>query len=738
MLRRLCLAALALTLLVGPMAAVIAIDGGSAAAQTLSTSQGANLSDQELTALGAPACPQGYTCAPMPCPQVGHCGVVEAGPTSNLGANQYVFLSFYGFHPSDGIFLFYCHDSGSWLHSPVCLHEGLPQMPVARSKVYVPPSGSLSYSFQIDEADAAGTPLCGLIPQLKPGEQQVATKFPCGQNPTQAGATYTPAGEPFYCDNNGHNCSIFITDSALGGDQLQSPESSNSLVIPISFQNLGAACTQAKQIVSQSEWGIDRLLSSTSQSICSSQGSNAVVPVNTFIDGLSALQALQAGSIQVAFTDDPQSASQQAIIKKEKYRLIPLAFSATTMAYRGDAVDNTTGNSTPYTATRLTAENVAEIIGGTASAVSNIDLASCAGYNCSIYQMLNEDATFAQRGQVTAFVRSDASGVIDQALSWICAMRPMTLSLQYYGATYRLTEPKDASTVLKAGIFPTGGAPAGCLTTDKLPNFNAVSQGWTAVSTPDQQNLKMLSWRSNTSNLTTGFAPMNWAMAGYYGMATAAVQNAAGSFVAPSPASINAAISDGTWNSDGMWTPSYTNSSDAAAYPMTSVLYAVVPSSNIRQTDASNIQTALTQMISVVDDPKTSLASGLVPLSPEVAKMAMDEVSSIAGTGSPTSHSGSSISSSRVGVISSPLSSTGSGSAAKQAGTAPTPSSSPLYGPLLLTSSASRLIVPAVTGSGILLGLIGLALITFAVVPRRRPAATDEGAELAAEPGDQR
>ena len=69
---------------------------------------------------------------------------------------------------------------------------------------------------------------------------------------------------------------------------------------------------------------------------------------------------------------------------------------------------------------------------------------------------------------------------------------------------------------------------------------------------------------------------MNWYEALYYGLNAASLQNAAGQFVAPSEASIDAALNDATTNADGTLTFDYTDTSDTAAYPEPVVFYAAV------------------------------------------------------------------------------------------------------------------------------------------------------------------
>ena len=95
----------------------------------------------------------------------------------------------------------------------------------------------------------------------------------------------------------------------------------------------------------------------------------------------------------------------------------------------------------------------------------------------------------------------------------------------------------------------------------------------------------MFSWFNTISDASrAGFAPMNWAESLYYGLNAAQLENAAGDFVAPTAASIDAAVSDATANPDGSLAFSYTKA-DAAAYPMPSVVYAAVPTTPMSATD---------------------------------------------------------------------------------------------------------------------------------------------------------
>jgi hypothetical protein len=95
----------------------------------------------------------------------------------------------------------------------------------------------------------------------------------------------------------------------------------------------------------------------------------------------------------------------------------------------------------------------------------------------------------------------------------------------------------------------------------------------------------------------------------------AALQNAAGQFVAPSTASIDAALADATANPDGTLAFTYTDTSDAAAYAEPAVLYAAVSTSPQAATQATAIKKVLDNMLALTASPgSASLPAGIVGL----------------------------------------------------------------------------------------------------------------------------
>jgi hypothetical protein len=123
------------------------------------------------------------------------------------------------------------------------------------------------------------------------------------------------------------------------------------------------------------------------------------------------------------------------------------------------------------------------------------------------------------------------------------------------------------------------------------------------------------------------YSEMNWAEARYYGLGIASLQNGAGSFVAPSKKSLDAAISVAKHNKDGSLTPDY-KSTNIAQYPMTSVVYAAVCADAITTTSANHIRTVLNGIVSVTGNQNgaTTLVNGFVPLTPTLVSQAKSDI----------------------------------------------------------------------------------------------------------------
>jgi hypothetical protein len=591
-------------------------------------------------AAASSSCPAAATCVTMPPssnPAI-HTGTVEALPTADLGPNQWVYLSFTGFTPGVDLLVDYCADTplqpaGPGQTGPICDESGTPILD-PQYTLYTfggtgPTAGTASVSFQVAEDQSPNPPISG------------------------AGPPYGGPAGTFYCDGTSANpCSIDVTEPALsGGNKLANPD--NTVVIPISFAPATNGCPGADLVNTESEFGIEQLLTQSDRLACASSHTPSLA-FNTAQDGLSAVTALAQGNVQVAFTDDPEAADQQQQLRSGHFALIPVALTADVVAFRA-----TMGAGTTYSQTSLdvTPTQVAGLVTNDYTGPTESDMVTCTTLGkglctdslpcttvkpvrCSLLGELNGVPNFIGAGtwflgasQYGSYVRSDASGTTDQLFAWICGSSGLPTTLTVNGAA--VSEPVTGAQELMAGL--NAGLSAGttpystCPVTDTFPPLNKSTSGFFAeVNSPNQQLVKLGATvvpAGVGSTPDAGFMPMNWAEADYYGLDAADLQDAAGQFVGPSAASIDAALADATTNADGSLTPSYTNTTDAAAYAMPSVIYAAVPTDPLPESQATAVRQMLGSLLNLTggsDD--AGLPSGFVPLTPALYAAAQKDL----------------------------------------------------------------------------------------------------------------
>lgn len=674
----------------------------------------------------APPCPSGWTCVEMPCPTPGQCGTVQVGPTSNLGVDQWIFIRLYGFNPADTVGTYYCQDTGTLNPSPSCALDGTALLSYPSTVVKPFADGSSAFSFNVPQVDeASGTPLSGGIPPSP------------------------PKTETFYCTQT-ERCAVEVASKYLSpGHGSMVPGPTNAVRIPLSFAPSNTGCPSGRIISTESEFGIERLFPRISSYLCS--GKDPAVPFNTAINGKEAVSALTSGSVPVAFTDDPNSASQQAMLKKGNYILIPIAVSANVLAFRSQISDGFTVY--PKGELSVSANMAAGVITGAYQAPTSADIVSCVGAcptppkgpcfstsSCSFFTLMNSSPGFFVTKAYGSYPRSDAAGATSQLFSWICGMPKATAELG--GST---TEAKSGAEVLMQGLATgTGTSVTSCPSTDQFPPLQISGDMFSAVNSPSQQVIKMTKFvppfQISTADTTAmGFAPMNWVEARYYGMSTASLQNAAGSFVAPSAQSINAALADATWNPNGTLTPSTANSSNGAAYAMPTVIYAAVNQSpKVPKADQAAIRTMLTRVLDVTTGTKGEMPEGFVPMNADLTTLARDEVANAIGnpyyvvkvpqkpgqvptspsSSTPVARSYAAGAAARVQVRSAALG---------NAGATEVPSSSPTYKPFLV-SNVSGVGTTGTVAAGLAAVLLGSLLLAWRPVRRRLTAVAEAGA----------
>jgi hypothetical protein len=247
------------------------------------------------------------------------------------------------------------------------------------------------------------------------------------------------------------------------------------------------------------------------------------------------------------------------------------------------------------------------------------------------------------------------------------------------------------------------------------------------------------------------FSAMDSSQADFFGLLPASLQNAAGQFVTPDQASIDAALTDATTNKDGTITPDYDDTGDASAYPLPMVTYALV--STAPQATAAQAQQLTDLLTNLVDYSyaggvgySVPMPAGYVPLTTNLYQQALADISKdiVAPAGSTTTAttttppttvatgSGSTVGGSTSVVSGVVKAVTGAVSTVANAlGNAAT--SEPARrvaevagGPILLTLDADRFVLPALLALGIAC-LVGGPLLYLVPSVRRRLATGKHG-----------
>ena len=596
-------------------------------------------------------CPAGTpstdSCASMPCPTDVHCGEIEAGPTQSIGEGQYVYLTLTNFNVGDLVLVSYCSDPGGTGALPAQnLKHPPPALNCATSDTnYSAPATSGISIFP--SAGCTGSPPTCSIP-AGTAETSVQTEE---ESPPGIALEGTP--DNFYCDDTGINsCVIVITDFALTGRQGDfNVDAANSVAIPLQF------ATSAGVPGRGPSHDRERVRDRRAHADIDTPHLLRVEPRDTrrpADGGVTALQDLAAGTTDIGFTDDPESPDQQTTLTSGPFKLIPIALTANILGVdaqiRGTGLDGTApGINYPINEMELTPTMAAGLImddqnwqgsylvddqvpcsGESEGSNTN---GKCAGppcgvlgtETCSLFDQLNYLAGFNNFFRTGSIMQEGSAGATDQLFTWLCGAPKAPLD---FGVNP--VESQSGQEVLEGALGQTGGnakCPSG---QDSVPGFNAPPSFNLKVN-PAAENLYAPVFVENQSGAqaAAAFVSENWAEGEYYGInAVASLQNAAGDFVLPTPASLDAAVADATTNADGSITPNYA-STDPAAYPMPDVIYAVVKTSPMPAAQAAGETDLLTQMLQLTGTGGTNVSQlppGFAPLPANLVSEAQTEI----------------------------------------------------------------------------------------------------------------
>lgn len=578
----------------------------------------------------APSCPAGWTCATMPSAVGG--GTVQINPVKNVqvlsGTDPWAYINLSGFPAGRLVNIYWCADTSTsnLTVGPLCALQGGPpflRTPSVGLRVFADGTSSTSFELGYDPSQGGQAAIMGTVP----------------------GTTTTGN---FFCGSGKDACGVVISVPQGSSE----PNPSDSIVIPVTFNANSSGCTTANSthLTTQSEVGLAMLLPAVNRAACAQQKS-PVTAINTEQNGVSSVQALSQGQVQMAFTDDPEDPAQQKYLSAGKYDVIPVALTANVVAFLGEETDQ---NSVvyPQSSLKLSANMVAGIMTSLYKGQYSSDIYQCSKCSippcfgtepvtCSLFVVANYVSGFKSAFQYGAYPRADQAGITDAMMHWICSAPAGVIPL----SGKPVIEPQTAAQTFLAGLA-AGGNPSPtntCPVTDQVPPLtNSGGAYWVPSTSPSDQ----LKWLSavlpNLGSNVQGqdvFAPMNWAWAQYLGLNTAALQNASNAFVGPTPASIDAAVADATSNPDGTITPKYVDTgsaNSAASYVLPAVIYAVVPQ-GASTSDLQSSQSLLNNILDVTGGKDvSSLPSGFVPLTSGLYQQAQNQVAALYKAPPPT------------------------------------------------------------------------------------------------------
>ncbi|MGO8872209.1 MAG: hypothetical protein ACLQPH_12570 [Acidimicrobiales bacterium] len=252
-----------------------------------------------------------------------------------------------------------------------------------------------------------------------------------------------------------------------------------------------------------------------------------------------------------------------------------------------------------------------------------------------------------------AFMSNVSNGASYQATDWLCnapntpysvdvdeihlakhQTNPVAVSVTDNNvATATLTNTPETSVIWPpyegaAWVYPT------CHAYPQFPDISSRSSSYAESQSPALQAKSLRSYAYNGGSLpsftdpsepTIGFAIMDASEAAFYGLNDASLETPDGSFVAPTTASIEAGLSNispcasgQTSCPEGTFSVDYGTTSDADAYPMPDITYAVVPTSPQPPEKATALKSLLNSLVNFSHGSGASLPDGYAPLSTDL------------------------------------------------------------------------------------------------------------------------
>lgn len=385
-------------------------------------------------------------------------------------------------------------------------------------------------------------------------------------------------------------------------------------------------------------------------------GSPVELQYNGSLNESEARSYFQTGVDDVAFTTQPLTGPA-----KSRYTYAPVAISATDVGYWVD--DTSTGQ--PFSNIKLDARLLTKMLTTSYSYTND----SCphggsAGFGCDNavdnnpqnlytdpeFQKLNRSVwqnASQPSGYEIPIVLSGNSDMTWETTSWIASDTDangflagqfdpwgMHVNTYYLGLKYPITGflPMDP-------YLPVSSQDAPVYPLTLLANDMALNQQPGTQDVKDETTGNFDSLPPQVTGNRDLWSVIDNADAARFLIPGAALKNAAGKFVTPTNASMYAAVKDMTVNPDGITRSMNYTVKDKAAYPLTMVIYAIVPTSGLPAAKAKAIAQFLTDVATTGQTEGASpgeLAPGYAPLTQAMRQQTLKAASEVLNqTGNP-------------------------------------------------------------------------------------------------------
>jgi hypothetical protein len=541
---------------------------------------------------------------------------VTVSQDANL-VNQFVNVSWTGFTPS--------HDLGGKGYQP-----GLTEYPVEVSECQGTAPTDLTHCYGADSpiqltflAAGPSNEVYGLTSAQ--GTGSVAIQIATGVQNSTLGCDQTHAcsllilpieggdpGPPAHCTNHTED-TIWATAGFVlaNGDPLVSCALPSGIVVPLHFAPTAASCGfRSPDFSIVGSPMLERAMNSWTSGLC-----RGARPVNLAFEGTTsepqATTDFLDGANDVALTTEPASGTGS-----RHFTYAPVGISATVLAYWMDNPQTFQ----PYTDLKLDPRLVAKLV----TTSYNYLLAGCTaadvknpppppGCNDAVEhnpETMFDDPEFRQlnpgiHGNLATATQSDFPTVLSgnsdmtfEVTRWIAANPDATsflagfpdpwgmhVDLNYLGTHFPVEQftSQDSFFDWSQSYSPT--FPLAKVVLYQADNWDP---GVALQPNPGTQPPTYPSNPAEPPGTRDLVAILDEGDAAALDMPTAALLNHAGKYVTPTLSSMAAAVSDMTANSDGT-VDDNEDASNPAAYPLTMVVYAMVPTSGISKTKAAKI-----------------------------------------------------------------------------------------------------------------------------------------------------